>query len=121
MATLDRNSKAVMRTWINMLQQVRDELGDIPVQMLATLLECASEEGLTVQDIETRLRMTKASASRNVLALTTINARKEPGPGIVVTREDPVDRRFKRVELTPKGRRLIDTLLHPVGKKVNHA
>lgn len=115
MAQLDRSQKATIRQWITMLQRVRTELGDIPVQMLATLLECAVDEGLTVQDIETRLKLTKASASRNVLALSSINPRREPGPGVVITREDPADRRFKRVELTPKGRLLLMSLFNNHG------
>lgn len=110
-AVIERAEKTAIQNWINMLQRVRREIGDIPVQMLATLLEAALEDGLSIQDIETRLKMSKAAASRNVLALTQVNARREEGYGLLITRDDQADRRRKLVSLTPKGERVVKALL----------
>lgn len=111
MQQIERSEKATLRTWIEMLQRVRREIGDIPVQMLATLLEAAVEEDLSIQDIELKLKMTKAAASRNVMALTQLNARREEGYGLLLTREDGLDRRRKLVALTSRGERVVKSLL----------
>lgn len=110
-AVIDRSEKTTIQAWVNMLQRVRREIGDIPVQMLATLLAASLEDELSIQDIETRLKMSKAAASRNVLALTNVNARREEGYGLLITRDDAVDRRRKLVSLTSKGERVIKSLL----------
>ncbi|MCA6062903.1 helix-turn-helix domain-containing protein [Thalassolituus marinus] len=51
------------------------------------------------------------SCSRNVAALSKVHRLNKPGHDLVYAIEDPAERRRKIVFLTPKGKRVAESLL----------
>lgn len=88
---------------------------DMPIQTAATFLIIAQHEGLSAVEIKERLGMASSTASRNIAALSERHRLGKPGYGLVLQREDPLDRRRKTHHLTPKGRRLLGQLIGAVG------
>jgi DNA-binding MarR family transcriptional regulator len=69
---------------------------------------------VTVSDIATHAGLAQSSASRNVAALSGRHWLKRPGLGLVQLESDPNDIRKKLVTLTPKGKKVIEQLVHTV-------
>jgi len=85
---------------------------DITVQRLLILLCVARHEGLSQRELLARLDGTSVTAlSRNLADLSALNVKKQPGPGLIELRADPMNLRIKRVHLTRKGRGLIGRVM----------
>ena len=96
---------------LGILQQVREERGDIPVQMLETLLQIALHDGESQQAIQKLTKQTKASTSRNIQAWSNWTRQHKPGPSYIEHREDPYERRRKLCYLTKQGETFLKELL----------
>lgn len=96
-------------------EQFRAINPSMPVQQVQTFLHVCEHEndamGVSIKDIAQSLGFSGASASRNVAAFTDWTRHRRKGPDLLVTTEDPMNRAYKKVTLTAKGRRLRDTLL----------
>jgi len=88
---------------------------DMPTQTLLTFLYVKvleiEEDSATVRQIAEKLHTTGSSASRNVLAHTTINRHRKDGTGLVETFENPLKRNEKIIRITPKGERFLSSVL----------
>lgn len=62
-----------------------------------------SSEETTQRDVETRLGLSNAAASRNVAFWSDWKKYQVKGQGMIDQRVDPQDRRYRLVTLTPKG------------------
>jgi len=84
---------------------------EIQAQTILTFVLTMQSSGkLTVKDIATKLGIAQSSASRNVAALSKIHRKGRPGHDLIRAMENPMDRREKFVELTPKGIRVAATI-----------
>lgn len=97
-----------------MINALRDLDQTMPVDMVATFFAVAADEGITMKLLGERLDMPQSSVSRNVSVLSKWGARHKPGLDLVVTEEDPAERRRKIVRLTPKGRRMVSEFTRSV-------
>lgn len=80
----------------------RDLRQDVEAQTVLFLLEVAREPGRTLIQLADAVGVAGSAASRNADYLGAGSARRK-GLGLVEIEVDPLDRRFKRVRLTPKG------------------
>ena len=64
------------------------------------------------RNLEEELGLSNASASRNVSYWTDDIQRStgKPGPGLIERKENPTDRRYKILRLTPKGREFYEEI-----------
>lgn len=92
---------------INFLAAFRELDPDIQNRTMSVLLHVALRGQCSQKDIERDLGMSNAAASRNVSYWTTDIQKRDgkPGPGYIERYEDPNDRRFKILRLTPAGRK----------------
>ena len=91
------------------LQTFRAIDSGMPVRVAVLFLTVAEEEGMTVTELAIRLRLPTASTSRAIAALSDRHWIKDKiGLGLVNTTRIG---RTTRVDLTPKGRALVENLL----------
>jgi DNA-binding MarR family transcriptional regulator len=103
-----------IRKAIRLLEEFRKLDQELQMQAAVTflLIAEAGDEGIRQLDLQNRLGMSQASASRNVALLTKVHWRgpKYEGHDLVAREEDPNDRRNKIVRLTARGRRFLSTI-----------
>ena len=97
---------------IEVIERFREHDRNMPTQTLLALLYCRvleDEEGhATVRNVGIKLDTSKASASRNVLAYTSVNRHHEQGIGFLDTFENPEKRNEKIIRFIDKGKRFLD-------------
>lgn len=97
------------------LQQARLLDPEMPTQTLEAFLHiAASSEDMNFRDLAELLGMSAPTATRNVAVLAERRGAGKKGLGLVDTYEDAIDRRIKRVTLTAKGRRFLESLMAPL-------
>ena len=81
---------------------------DISALRLLILIAVYFHEGLSQRELMNHPESRSITAlSRNLADLSAMTPRKEPGPGWLVLRTDPLNRRIKRVFLTRTGRSFV--------------
>lgn len=90
------------------LVRFRDLHPDITAQQILFLLAIATSPGITQRELYQWVGSNDSVASRTISLLTDYGNRHTPGLDLVRMEEDPNDRRRKTLELTAKGRRLMD-------------
>lgn len=88
---------------IQLMETLRAIDPEMPAQTVLTFLLVADEPDVTMRDLQTRLGLSSAATSRNVAALSKHHRLGKDGADVIEAYEDPTDRRYKRVRLTPKG------------------
>jgi DNA-binding MarR family transcriptional regulator len=83
---------------------------EMQLSTMLTFLEIAKRGHCTQKDIELVLGLTNASASRNVGYWCEWQRHQVPGRGFVTREENPEDRRYKLLRLTPKGKAFYERL-----------
>ncbi len=117
MATKALPTESALDTLDRGLRFARARLsGDITAQRLLILIAVQAHEGLSQSELLRWLDSTSITAlSRNIADLSALNTRKQPGPGLLELRTDPMNLRIKRVFLTRKGRTFIRQWLAEMG------
>lgn len=92
------------------LSLVGDVDPEMQIQTVRSFLFVAHRGTCNQKEVERALGMTNASASRNISYWTERRFDKKVGKGFIVRVEDPVDRRFKILTLTKKGRAFLDKI-----------
>lgn len=90
----------------------------MPSQTMATFLYIAANEGCSTGDVGQYLGLSPASASRNVSALfkdRVSHGEVVEGYALAEHTFDPFNRRRRIIKLTPKGRRVAQSLLNIIG------
>jgi DNA-binding MarR family transcriptional regulator len=112
---LNDTQRKNLNTFIDCIEQFRTLDADMPTQTLLAFLYAKvledEEDQATVRQIAGKLHTTSSSASRNILAHTTINRHRKEGTGLVETHENPMKRNEKIIRITPKGERFLSTIL----------
>tara|TARA_R100000353_G_scaffold174548_1_gene142735 strand:- start:414 stop:794 length:381 start_codon:yes stop_codon:yes gene_type:complete len=84
---------------------------ELPCQTLATFLYIASHDDCTKVDLERALEFSTASGSRNTDWLSGKHRILDrQGLGLIVKSRDPTNKRRLLLQLTPKGKRLVQTI-----------
>ena len=101
------------------MRYARSRLGaDITIQRLLILLNVYLHEGLSQKELLAQLDATSVTAlSRNLADLSAWTTKKQPGPGLIELRVDPLNLRRKTIHLTAKGRRLLRQVASAPGIK----
>ena len=112
---LSNQQKNSLTILIDCIEQFRMLDPDMPTQTLLSFLYAQvledEEDQATVRQIAVKLHTTSSSASRNILAHTTVNRHRKEGTGLVETFENPMKRNEKIIRITPKGERMLTTVL----------
>lgn len=96
-----------LRTEIEVFAKINPEMN--ATAMLIFLF--IAQRGLCTQkDVEINLSLTNATASRAVSWWTDIKRFGHQGVGFVERMEDPRDRRYKLLKLTPTGQKFYEKL-----------
>ncbi len=104
------SANAALPKLIRVLEEFRTLDPDLPIQYALSFLTLAQNEGLSMGELAQRLAIAQSSASRNIAALSDWHSFGKPGLGLVEAREDPRERRRKRVSLTAKGHAFVHRL-----------
>lgn len=102
--------KLTLMKGVRFIEEFRKLDPEMPMQMAAVFLLVAINPDLTLKNISERLGIAQASASRNVAALSDWHRNKKPGHGLIEARPDPFEMRRKILRLTPKGKRVLDSV-----------
>ena len=93
------------------VRTLRQELGDLQLQQVALFLEIAADEGISSPVLESKLKVSGATVSRNVKLLSKYPDKGSiKGLDLVRTEPDLYERRRFVYFLTDKGKRLIEKL-----------
>ena len=83
---------------------------EIPAQVIACFLYIASHDDCNKIDMEKALKFSSASGSRNTDWLGAFHRLNKPGLGLIVKYRDRTNRRRQVLQLSPKGRILVQEL-----------
>lgn len=89
---------------INEIETFADIDPEMQIATMLTFLYVARRGTCNQKDIELELGMSNAAASRNVSYWSDFKIRNRPGLGFIRREEDPMDRRYKVLTLTDKGK-----------------
>lgn len=116
------------RKFINFIEEFRKLNKEMQANQIALFLHVAAQPDLTIKEYGQRADLGDGGTiTRNFDALTVtrkINVKDADGKlvptlvdghGLIDLYEDAMDRRFKRVRLTPKGIRVYNTLVQLLG------
>lgn len=95
---------------IRVLEEFRQLEPDLPSQVIHAFLAAAANPGLSIRELQDRLGMTSASASRCFAFLSDQHRLGKEGLDLIRYEGDSANLRIKRVFLTTKGQRLVDRL-----------
>jgi DNA-binding MarR family transcriptional regulator len=97
------------------VEEFRKLNAEMQAQQMAIFLAVAGKPNCTITELSVVTGHATSSISRNVAALGKFHRKGMPGLDVMEAVEDNVDRRLKRVRLTPKGQRIMAGLLERVG------
>lgn len=113
--TLSKDERQILLKALSLLEKFRTLDSEMQMPQAVTLLTVALNEGISLTELTEKTSQATSSASRNVAALSNVHRAGKPGHGLVLNREDPVERRRKQHVLTPKGRRFLEEVVKIVG------
>lgn len=98
--------KMPAKTMFEFIKEFRKIDSEMQAQTIQTFLVVAMDvkNSFQMTELSERLGISQASCSRNVSAFLNTNRKRKKGPGFLITKEDPEERRRKIVSLTPKGK-----------------
>lgn len=118
----DKQATRTLNTLDRALRFARAALNaDVTAQRLLILTAIYRYEGLSQRELLHHLEGTSITAlSRNIADLSALNSRKQPGPGLLELRVDPLNLRVKRIFLTRKGRAFMRRWLQVIRGEQHH-
>lgn len=108
---LNNDDKAALEGLLHTVTKVREADPEMPAQTLYALLEVVKNQSMTIGELQNKLGMSSAGASRVVSRLTEWERPNVPGLDFVSRTENLMDRRNKVVEPTAKGLAFVRKLL----------
>ena len=115
-ATLTKEDRQALLRLLKVFDQFRDLDKEMQLPQAVTLLTIALNEGISLADLTERTSQATSSASRNVALLSPLPKKNgQDGHGLILNKEDPVERRRKQHVLTTKGKAFIHKLIETVG------
>lgn len=114
---MDTQERKALRNMVRVLQTVREEHGDIQIQMLETLLVAALNPDISQSEVMRQTNQSKAAVSRNVRHWTNWTRHHEPGPAYLEQLVDPFETRRRMLRVTPQGQKFLSGLAKVVNSK----
>ncbi|SEL45197.1 MarR family winged helix-turn-helix transcriptional regulator [Halomonas daqiaonensis] len=108
-AKMQYNRLALSR-FTRCLQQLRGVGATMNIQAAHIYMEVVIQQGITVGELIRKTGLSQASCSRNLALLSKVQRHGRPGFDLVVSLEDPYERRRKVTYLTPRGGELAAAL-----------
>jgi DNA-binding MarR family transcriptional regulator len=90
-----------LRRAVDLLRTLEHEF---PGQLMSVLFYVAAHDGCTTLEARDAIGLGDSSVSRCTDWLCDRHRLGKPGLGLIVKKVDPVDRRYRRLTLTTKGR-----------------
>lgn len=100
---------------LRFVEEFRKMDPEMQMQTAAVFLTVVIEPGITMRRMGDKLGLSQASCSRNVTSLSKWRKENIPGHDLVEAVEDPSERRRKIVHLTPKGKRVAESISTIIG------
>ena len=88
----------------------------MPLQYVTAFLLVAMEEGQTVGEYARRLGISASLMTRHLSDLGDTNRYHDAGFGLVEHYDDPKDKRYRYVRLTPKGRGVVGQIVRALSR-----
>jgi DNA-binding MarR family transcriptional regulator len=110
------DEKAVLASLLKALKPFHDLDSTMPLQYVTAFLHVALKEGQTVSEYAKILGTSQSLMTRHLADIGKINRYHEAGFDLVEAKDDLMDRRTKRNQLTAKGQRLVGQLLGALAK-----
>lgn len=111
-------TRARIKAILRIVQTFRKMDSDLPPQYIETFLLVALHEPITQTDLAARIGVSQSSTSRAVGVLGSYGRRvgdkQYPGLQLVMSMEDPTERRRKIVRLAPRGHALAKELAEEI-------
>ncbi|RWX10373.1 MarR family transcriptional regulator [Rhizobium hidalgonense] len=107
--TQARIAKAASKV-ASIIEEFRKLNAEMQAQQMAIFLAAVAQPGSTITDLANVTGHSTGSVSRNVAALSKTHRKGMPGLDILIANEDVLDRRNKRISLTPKGMRVMASI-----------
>ena len=104
-----------LRRFNKALQQVRTSIDPtVPTPLVPAFVQVALNEGKSLTELAQLLGSSPSTVSRHLLDLGERNRKKEPGYGLVDSRQNPMELRRNIYTLTTKGRLLAASIADAV-------
>lgn len=97
------------------LEELRKIDSEMQAQTMAIYLAVMKKPGISMRELETATGHASSTISRNIAALGKIHRKGKPGHQLLSSKEDPMDRRIKRVFPTAKGHYVYKAFREAVG------
>lgn len=109
---IDRNERteaegAAIKQILALLDPLFSIRATMPARCIQAYLLVAQKEGLSVSEYAKRAGISGTTMSRNLLDMGERDRNYDEGAGLIVGRENVMNRREKLYSLTPKGRALL--------------
>lgn len=104
-----------LESLIGSVEEFRKLDSEMQLQTVLVFLLAARNPGCTLRDLEKLTGLRSSSVSRNIAALSERHRTGSKGHQLLVTHVDLIDRRHRRVYLTPKGQRVLNSLVEVRG------
>lgn len=104
------SNRTALLTLSNMLAEVREIDPYMHVQVLTALVVIARKPGCSPGDLIAEVGTTSASVARIIARLSTWEAKRAKGYGLIHVEMDVEDRRRRMLWLTPAGQKFIKRL-----------
>lgn len=92
---------------IELIESFRTLNPEMQAQQMLTFLLIAEQPGITLQKLTEKLKVSLASGSRNMYALSHTEKPNKPGHDLVLIEANPANRRERIMHLTPAGQRFL--------------
>jgi len=97
------------------LEELRKLDPELPANQAAAFLVIAKQEGISQQTVGHLVGASKSQSQRIFDKLSDRGINGRPGLGLIEVQVGPSDARERLAYLTPKGRRVVQSLVHFVG------
>ena len=115
-ASVTEAEKSVLKNQLASLEPFKALRDTMPLQYVTAFLLVAMEEGHSVSEYARRLGISPSLMTRHLSDLGDTNRYHEAGFGLVEHYDDPKDKRFRFVRLTPKGRGVVGQIVRALSR-----
>lgn len=91
---------------LKVMQRLKHQHPDMTVYQAQFFIMVAANPGINQKDLYTSLGSNDSVASRTLALLSDVGSRSVPGLNLVSAKINPLDRRERLLNLTPKGETL---------------
>lgn len=107
-------TKADLRRIQRFLTRTRNDLGDMSIQRLQTLLQVYLSEEIDQSSLIATADLSKSATSKHIASWTKLTATKTRGPGFVRSEPDPMNLKTRIIHITKEGKDALDSILSAI-------